>query len=43
VVISLITVLIAGPWIAGSAVLWRVHPRDEAALPSAAELALRRF
>jgi hypothetical protein len=37
------TLLIASPWIAGSVWLWRLRPRDGAALPSMAELALRRF
>jgi len=43
VLISLITFLIASPWIAGSIWLWRLCPRDGAALPSTAELALKRF
>jgi hypothetical protein len=43
VLISLMTLLIASPWIAGSVWLWLLRPRDGAALPSMAELALRRF
>jgi hypothetical protein len=41
--ISLITLLIASPWIAGSVWLWQLRPRDGAVPPSLAELALRRF
>ena len=41
--ISLITILFASPWIAGSVWLWLLRPRDGAVPPSMAELALRRF
>jgi hypothetical protein len=41
--ISLMTLLIASPWIAGSVWLWLLRPRDGAVPPSQAELALRRF
>jgi hypothetical protein len=41
--ISLMTLLIASPWIAGIVWLWSLRPRDGAVPPSMAELALRRF
>ena len=41
--ISLMTILFASPWIAGSVWLWLLRPRDGAVPPSLAELALRRF